>query len=107
MIKKNHTQLINDVKEIATLYFYYQYKLRKKDGGGLASTNFEEYQATVDRIDLAFSFLEEDEKDIINNEFFYQSSPDWWELTYSKAEFNRKKDLAMTKFINYFVQGAI
>ncbi|MCD8194808.1 MAG: hypothetical protein LUD22_00660 [Coprobacillus sp.] len=105
MIKKNHTQLTSDVKEIATLYFYYQYKL--KHSHGLGSTNYEEYQQTVDRIDLAFSYLEEDEKDIINNEFFYQSSPDWWELTYSKAEFNRKKDLAMSKFINYFVSGGM
>ena len=61
--------------------------------------DFKQYLAKVCQ---AFASLSEAERNLINNEFFFQSYHNWWESIYSKATFYRYKRKAMVKFLGAF-----
>lgn len=50
----------------------------------------------------AYESLDESERNLINNEFFFQSYHQWWTAIYSKATFYRYKKEAMRKFLGAF-----
>ena len=54
------------------------------------------------KVQKAYNSLSENEKNLINNEFFYQSYTWWWKALYSKATFYRYKREAMRKFLEAF-----
>ena len=56
----------------------------------------------LDKVFKAFGTLSEAERNLINNEFFFQSYHNWWESIYSKATFYRYKKKAMVKFLGAF-----
>lgn len=56
----------------------------------------------LNKVIKAFDSLTEAEKNLINNEFFFQSYHRWWESIYSKATFYRYKKKAMLKFLGAF-----
>lgn len=56
----------------------------------------------LERVCRAFNSLNEVERNLINNEFFFQSYHNWWESIYSKATFYRYKKKAMVKFLGAF-----
>lgn len=56
----------------------------------------------LERVCKAFNSLNEAERNLINNEFFFQSYHNWWESIYSKATFYRYKKRAMVKFLGAF-----
>ena len=63
------------------------------------SLEFDEY---LSKVQIAFNSLSESEKNLINNEFFYQNYTWWWKTLYSKATFYRYKKEAMMKFLEAF-----
>ena len=54
------------------------------------------------KVQKAYNALSENEKNLINNEFFYQSYNLWWQGLYSKATFYRYKKEAMMSFLEAF-----
>ena len=62
----------------------------------------ETYIQYIDKVSKAFSRLSAGERNLINNEFFFQSYHNWWEPIYSKATFYRYKKKAMMKFLEAF-----
>ena len=62
----------------------------------------EDYSQYLEKVYKAFTSLSEAEKNLINNEFFFQSYHNWWESIYSKATFYRYKKKAMMKFLGAF-----
>ena len=65
-------------------------------------TGEEDYNLYLAKVCAAFDSLNETEKNLINNEFFFQSYHHWWESIYSKATFYRYKKKAMLKFLGAF-----
>ena len=75
------------------------------DGDYLAECDYdnqEECRRYLSKVSSAFSSLEENEKNLINNEFFFQGYHNWWTSIYSKATFYRYKKNAMIKFLGAF-----
>jgi len=62
----------------------------------------DDYNQYLSKVFKAFSALNETERNLINNEFFFQSYHNWWESIYSKATFYRYKKKAMVKFLGAF-----
>ena len=54
------------------------------------------------KVQNAYNKLSDSEKNLINNEFFYQSYTWWWKGLYSKASFYRYKKEAMRSFLEAF-----
>lgn len=61
-----------------------------------------DHQEYINKVSKAFASLSEAERNLINNEFFFQSYHNWWESIYSKATFYRYKKKAMAKFLGAF-----
>ncbi|MCD8203612.1 MAG: hypothetical protein LUB56_00585 [Coprobacillus sp.] len=102
MAKDNYKEMISIIKEISITYFFYQDRVRRSNNGMLGSTNLEDAKSYIQNTNQAFNQLTDEEKDIINNEFFYQDYADWWIKKYSRGDFQKKKKIAMHQFINYF-----
>ena len=51
------------------------------------------------KVQAAYDSLSDLERNLINNEFFYQNYNQWWKPLYSKATFYRYKKEAMQKFL--------
>ena len=62
----------------------------------------EDHNQYLEKVFKAFASLSEAERNLINNEFFFQSYHNWWESIYSKATFYRYKKKAMVKFLGAF-----
>ena len=62
----------------------------------------DDYDLYLSKVYKAFSVLNDAERNLINNEFFFQSYHYWWESIYSKATFYRYKKRAMLKFLGAF-----
>lgn len=88
---KDLNQLVIDIAEK-----FFQARLQNKD---LKEDDFDKFLLKVEK---AYSVLKENEKNLINNEFFYQSYSLWWEGIYSKATFYRYKKEAMKSFLEAF-----
>ena len=56
------------------------------------------------KVEQAYETLNDGEKNLINNEFFYQSYQEWWKPLYSKSSFYRYKKSAMEKFLGAFYE---
>ena len=54
------------------------------------------------KVQKAYSRLSNSNKNLINNEFFYQNYHLWWQGLYSKATFYRYKKEAMVSFLEAF-----
>ncbi len=105
MVLDNYYELLKNVKEIATRYFFYQEKLRKGNEGMLLAEDISDAKSFIERCNDSFNSLDAIDKEIINNEFFYQDAPNWWKTRYGKGDFERRKKVAMKEFVLNFVKG--
>lgn len=60
------------------------------------------YDAYLLKVEEAYQSLDEREKNLINNEFFFQNYRYWWTSLYSKTSFYRFKRRAMLRFLEVF-----
>ena len=99
---KNLNQMINDVAE----KFFFAKKIREENNKhmlGERSLNEDNpYDYYLLKVQEAYDSLNDLQKNLINNEFFYQSYNQWWKPLYSKATFYRYKKEAMLKFLGAF-----
>ena len=93
---------------IADHYFLARRINAMKNEDYIAEHDFDEvddYDQYLSKVYKAFNSLNEAERNLINNEFFFQSYHYWWESIYSKATFYRYKKRAMMKFLGAFYNG--
>lgn len=99
--KKKRITLNVKIKEIAQNYFYA--KKRIKEINNLSEIgNVNEYQQYIDKVEKVFYELDPLEQTLINNDFFYQEYPDWWEKAYNKSEYYYVKGKVMRRFMELF-----
>lgn len=96
---KDLNQMTIDVAE----KFFFAKKIQElKIDSFLAESGLDEqcpYSSYLLKVQEAYETLNDLEKNLINNEFFYQSYNNWWKPLYSKATFYRYKKEAMRKFL--------
>lgn len=93
------------LSQIAARYLLCKDWLKKKEGkisNGEKDTEVH-YATYVARVEDSYGGLEENQKLIVNNDFFYQNSfPFWWESYFAKSSYYRIKKAAMMKFLRNF-----
>lgn len=102
---KSFKDLSERVISIADRFFVARRIETMKDNDYLAECDLseaEDYHQYTDKVSKAFNSLNEAEKNLINNEFFFQGYHNWWESIYSKSTFYRHKREAMKKFLGAF-----
>ena len=99
---KDLDQMLNDIAE----KFFLFKKIKENPDLFLLSEGLNEeiisYDEFIYKVEKAYNSLDDNEKNLINNEFFYQSYHQWWTALYSKASFYRYKKAAMEKFLGAF-----
>ena len=104
-ISKQSFKALSDMTSVIAERFFLARRIRDiKNGDYLAEVDIDgdAYNQYLEKVNKAFSVLNESEKNLINNEFFFQSYHNWWEPIYSKATFYRYKKQAMMKFLGAF-----
>lgn len=105
LIKKNFKDLSDMTVVVAERFFLARRVHAFKNEEHIAEfdiDDFENYDQYIDKVSSAFCKLSDSERNLINNEFFFQSYHNWWESIYSKATFYRYKKKAMMKFLEAF-----
>ena len=92
--KKTFKDLDQMLSEIADKFFFAK-KMQGKD-------SLDDFNDYIYKVQTAYETLNDNERNLINNEFFYQSYQEWWKPLYSKASFYRYKKEAMAKFLGAF-----
>lgn len=97
--KTNEFHELSDyVKKIADDFFLAREKIRKLEDPE-TNANY------VSRVKNAYEQLDPVGQSFINNEFFYQKYPFWWEKIYSKTTYYRLKRKSMESFKEAFDNG--
>lgn len=105
LLKKSFKDLSDMTVVVADRFFLARKIHVMKNQDHLAENDYldnEDSTQYMDKVSKAFALLSPSEKNLINNEFFYQSYNNWWESIYSKATFYRYKKRAMVKFLEAF-----
>ena len=89
------------VSAIAEMFFMAKGFSRSDNSERIAEDDFPNDDFLC-KVQEAYSALNECDKNLINNEFFYQGYSQWWRTLYSKATFYRYKKEAMQKFLGAF-----
>ncbi len=101
---KDLNQMLNDIAE----RFFYAKRIKDSpEVATLAESPFDEDYSLdeyIGKVQKAYETLNDSEKNLINNEFFYQNYHEWWKPIYSKASFYRYKKEAMEKFLGAFYE---
>ena len=78
--------------------------------GGFLNPNFVDFENPnskyMDRVNAAYSALNEIERSIINNDFFYQAYPNWWKKYYTRSKYYLIKKRSMMSFLEAFENEA-
>lgn len=93
------------ISQISARYLLCKEWLKKKEGmvsSGEQDTEVH-FATYVARVESSFEVLDDNQKRIINNDFFYQNSyPFWWESFYAQSSYYRLKKNAMVSFLRKF-----
>ena len=100
---KYYRDLADDIKTIAMNYFIALRCLEKEERVFNDSDGEEnDYEKHVRRVRKAFQSLDGLERTFINNEFFYEDYPEWWNKTFSRTSFYRIRRKSMIDFLEAF-----
>ena len=104
ILQKSFRDLSQMTIVIADRFFQARKMRSLMEGDYIAEFDYqeEEFDTYMQKVQKAFDSLNEAERNLINNEFFFQSYHHWWEPIYSKATFYRYKKEAMQKFLGAF-----
>lgn len=93
-------------ERVARRYFFARKLSQLKDEHLLSERLNETTDITCDiylsKVLRAFETLSERERNLINNEFFFQSYQGWWKTVYTATSFYRYKKIAMLRFLEAF-----
>lgn len=94
--------LSKEIQEISKLYFVAMKHVNGKDVLHDSGELMDDYSRYIIRVRNAYQQLDDLEKSIINNEFFYEDYPNWWKKIFSRSTFFRLKKQSMLKFKEAF-----
>lgn len=103
-MKTQYNNIFLFMEDVAKKYFAAIERLRINRLGFSSgnSGSIEADQHYIERVNFAYECLSEEEQKIINNEFFYQDYPNWWNGMYTKTAFEKLKKTAVQEFIVAF-----
>lgn len=101
---KYFKEMVKTIIEISSSYFISRRMvlIRKE---GVASGEFDHYDPYylyIDKVNQTFLKLENVDKEILYNEFFYPSIEEWWIPYYDKKTFILIKSKAMKNFLRIY-----
>lgn len=94
-------ELKKEISKISDLYFL-ALKNYKRATISDSKRTINEYEKFILRVRRAFSSLDSIDKELINNDFFYQAYEDWWIKKYSRSTYYRLKARSMFRFKEAF-----
>ena len=101
--EKSFKQLNEMVEEVAYRFFIAKKMDAKKKQGEMLSEENPPYLVYMLRVERAYRSLDERERNLINNEFFFQNYQNWWVGLYSRTSFYRFKKRTMLRFLEAFL----
>ena len=105
LCEKSFKQLNEMIEEVAYRFFIAKRLVSMRQRGEILEEDNPPYQVYLLRVEKAYRSLDERERNLINNEFFFQNYQNWWIGIYSKASFYRFKKRAMLRFLEAFYHG--
>ena len=104
LMQKSFKELTIMTEEVAERFFAAKRMSLSSDLDFLRESEREKlpYDFYLKKVEDAYETLNEREKNLINNEFFFQNYHYWWVGLYSKTSFYRFKRRAMLKFLEAF-----
>ena len=100
--RKEQFQLLN---EISYQYSFYLDYLNGRSNYTLAAVDSEDREDAIKYVGSVFrSFMQlpEDEKEVLNKEFFAREEHNWWKSKYSEKQFKDTLFLGIRRFLFYF-----
>lgn len=97
-IRRKKRTIKEEIEEIARLYFVALEKMKVKNGLSDSGGGSNDYREYISRVRRAYHELDSLERTIINNEFFFEEYPYWWEKLFSRSTFYRLKKRSMLRF---------
>lgn len=94
-----------EVEKIALLYFSSKKQIRDNQIYSFSSGNQDTsnpFYLLISKVEHAFEELDNVEKVFINNDFFHECYPFWWETIYPKCTYYRYKIKAMIHFLKAY-----
>ena len=104
----NKESALYEMNKIVALYdTYLEYVAI--NGAVLSSNNDEADIASryISRVFRTFMSMKEEEKEILNNEFFNRKKSGWWISKYKKEEYEAVLFMAITNFLRRFTNHAL
>ncbi|MBR5996927.1 MAG: hypothetical protein IK028_02775 [Bacilli bacterium] len=101
--EKSFKQLNEMVEEVAYRFFIAKKMDNAKNKGEMLSEENPPYLVYMLRVERAYRSLDERERNLINNEFFFQNYHNWWVGLYSRTSFYRFKKRTMLRFLEAFL----
>lgn len=101
LAKKSFKELVEMTEEVAFRFFAAK-KMQIYTKSEMVAEKDDDYLphlAYLEKVEEAYRSLTEKEKNLINNEFFFQNYRYWWIGLYSKTTFYRFKKQAMLNFL--------
>ena len=105
LCEKSFKQLNDMIEEVAYRFFIAKRLITMRQRGEILEEDNPPYQVYLLRVEKAYRSLDERERNLINNEFFFQNYQNWWIGIYSKTSFYRFKKRAMLRFLEAFYHG--
>lgn len=103
--EKSFKELTSMISEVADKFFKAKNALIILGDEDSSLEYRQPYTLYLFKVSSAYRILSDREKNLINNEFFFQNYQHWWVGLYSKANFYRFKRKAMLKFLEAFYHG--
>ena len=101
---KYFKDMVRAITEIASSYFFSKQMVISK-GDNVSSGEFDHfnpYYLYIDRVNQTFLRLDNLDKEILYNEFFYPNVDDWWIPYYERKQFIVLKSRAMKIFLREY-----
>ena len=105
LYEKSFKQLNDMIEEVAYRFFVAKRLNSMKQKGEILEEDNPPYLVYLLRVEKAYRSLDERERNLINNEFFFQNYQNWWIGIYSKTSFYRFKKRTMLRFLEAFYHG--
>jgi len=102
LYEKSFKQLNEMLEEVAYRFFVARKLICIKQRHELIEEDNPPYKVYLLRVEKAYRSLDERERNLINNEFFFQNYQYWWVGIYSKTSFYRFKKKTMLRFLEAF-----
>ena len=105
LYEKSFKQLNDMIEEVAYRFFVAKRLNSMKQKGEILEEDNPPYLVYLLRVEKAYRSLNERERNLINNEFFFQNYQNWWIGIYPKTSFYRFKKRTMLRFLEAFYHG--